>query len=335
MRKKTLKRLLIISIVLLIVQLSYLYYLHEKKRKVISNKQEKNSQVIQSSTLRNSFFSPASKANKEEKLDENKAKEEMTSIELTPKETVLQKNPVLNQRKIGEINEKKIKVSHIHQENFHSTFGRRVVFIYFSHNRESFLPYFKEGTTPQEAYHSKFNITLIGEYLGNVLKQYGIGNTVSKRDIITMLNERNLNFGSSYEMSRQLVLNEKKVNHHLEMNLDIHRDAIPRSLSTITINGVPYARVSFVIGSNHKNYKENLKFANAIHSLIQKNYQGLSKGVIIKNSDQGDGVYNQDLSPNSVIIEIGGVENHLDELYRTAEILGNVIDQYYWENINQ
>ncbi|PGT76869.1 hypothetical protein COD11_25435 [Bacillus sp. AFS040349] len=55
---------------------------------------------------------------------------------------------------------------------------------------------------------------------------------------------------------------------------------------------------------------------------------------MIKSSEQGNGVYNQDLSPNSVIIEIGGVENRIDELYRTADLLGNVISEYYWQTVH-
>ncbi|GAJ41448.1 putative stage II sporulation protein [Parageobacillus caldoxylosilyticus NBRC 107762] len=57
----------------------------------------------------------------------------------------------------------------------------------------------------------------------------------------------------------------------------------------------------------------------------------MSRGIIEKDSHSGNGVYNQDLSPNSVIIEIGGIENTMDELYRTADALGEVLSQYYWD----
>lgn len=120
------------------------------------------------------------------------------------------------------------------------------------------------------SYHSKFNVTLVGDRLGNVLKQNGIGNRVSDVDIISILGERDLDFGSSYQLSREIVLNEMKFNPDLEMNFDIHRDSLPRNLSTTTINGNTYAKISFVIGSSHENYEENLKFTNSINDMIEK-----------------------------------------------------------------
>jgi len=119
------------------------------------------------------------------------------------------------------------------------------------------------------------------------------------------------------------------------MTFDIHRDALPRNLSTIDINGQSFAKISFVIGSAHDNYKENMKFTNGINEVIEENYPGLSRGVIIKDKKQGNGVYNQDLLPNSVIIEVGGVENNLEELYRTADVLGYAISQYYWGTLHK
>lgn len=44
---------------------------------------------------------------------------------------------------------KEPRVPIIDKNKFHSTFGRKVVFIYSSHNRESFLPYFKRAQHPR------------------------------------------------------------------------------------------------------------------------------------------------------------------------------------------
>ncbi len=256
------------------------------------------------------------------------------SQELVPKENALQKDAKLIQGKIDSFNEKDIKRPEIKNKHFHNTFGRKVVFIYFSHTRESFLPYFKKGTAPESAYHSQLNITLVGERLGESLKHNGIWNEVSQFDTVNMLNDRNLKFDSSYQMSREIVLNEMRQNRDLEMAFDIHRDSLQREHSTIEINGESIGKISFVIGSGHPNYKENLEFTNGIHALIDKRYPGLSRGIIIKDKSQGNGVYNQDLLSNSVIVEIGGVENDLGELYRSADILGNAISEHYWEKVH-
>ena len=48
------------------------------------------------------------------------------------------------------------------QPTQHTTNGRKVVEIYHSHNRESYLPYLKGVTNPNLAYHSEINITKLG-----------------------------------------------------------------------------------------------------------------------------------------------------------------------------
>ena len=42
-------------------------------------------------------------------------------------------------------------------------------------------------------------------------------------------------------------------------------------------------------------------------------YAGLSKGVFRKSRAMGNGEYDQSLSPNSLLIEIGGVDNTFAE----------------------
>ncbi|QGQ44462.1 stage II sporulation protein P [Metabacillus sediminilitoris] len=327
--RKTLKLLLVTSITLFVSLLMYIFYLHGKEPNDITRKQVINDNNEEKDIKGITKFLSDNRDSKTENTSE-----EINSREIVPDKAALQKDAALDQRKIDAFDENKIKEPNISNEKLHSTFGRKVAFIYFSHNRESFLPYFKNGTTPEKTYHSKLNVSLIGQRLGRRLKSNGIWNRVSNVDIITMLYERDLKFDSSYEMSRKIVIEEKRINPDLEMTFDIHRDALPRSLSTININGKSYAKISFVIGSAHQSYKDNLNFTKGINELIEKSYPGLSRGIIIKSQKQGNGVYNQDLLPNSVIIEIGGVDNNLEELYRTADVLGNIISQYYWENIH-
>ena len=41
-----------------------------------------------------------------------------------------------------------------------------------------------------------------------------------------------------------------------------------------------------------------------------------------------NGIYNQDLSPNTLLIEVGGVDNTIEEVYNTIEALANVLNKY-------
>lgn len=245
---------------------------------------------------------------------------------------------LLKEREISEQNLKKLEEEIKQTENTvkppplkKTTGNRNVMFIYHSHSRESFLPYLK-GTGNEKTYHhSKINITMVGKRLGEALRNRGIGVEVDTTDIVAMLKKRNLDYSSSYEISREIVASAKRSNRDLSYFLDIHRDSQPRKITTITINGKTYARLFFIVGKENKNYEKNLAFAQKINTEIEKSYPGLSRGIIEKDSHSGNGVYNQDLSPNSVIIEIGGIENTMDELYRTADALGEVLNQYYWD----
>ncbi|WP_212959004.1 stage II sporulation protein P, partial [Bacillus sanguinis] len=42
-----------------------------------------------------------------------------------------------------------------------------------------------------------------------------------------------------------------------------------------------------------------------------------------------NGVYNQDLSPNALLIEMGGVDNTPEELYASVDALVEAFSHYY------
>lgn len=212
----------------------------------------------------------------------------------------------------------------------HSTYGRNIIYIYHSHSREAFLPYLKKTDQPEKAYHSKANITLVGEMLGKSLKRRGIGTTVNSTDIVQEMDSRGLDYGSSYAVSGEHVRAAQKENSDLEIFLDIHRDSLRKDSTTIEMNGEGYAQLLFVVGTGHREFEKNLAFTEDLHQQLQIEYPGLSKGILEKDSNQGNGVYNQNLSPNSVIVEVGGVDNTVEELHRTVEALAEVLSNYYW-----
>lgn len=218
----------------------------------------------------------------------------------------------------------------ITKDSIHSTFGRDVIYIYHTHNRESFLPYLKGTDKPEDAYHSKANITLVGEMLGRALERRGVGTKVDSTDIVQELSLSGLGYNSSYNLSEELVRSARVENKDLDIFLDLHRDSLRKDSTTLEMNGENYARLLFVVGTGHEEFTKNLSFTEGIHKLLATQYPGLSKGIIKKDSSQGNGVYNQDISPNSVIVEIGGVDNTVEELHRTTEALADVLSDYYW-----
>ena len=217
------------------------------------------------------------------------------------------------------------------KETKQTTGDRKVVFIYNSHNRESFMPQLPEATNANQAYHKKVNISKASERFEKVLNDNGIGTNLDKTDFMSILNQRGWGYWKSYQASRSVVKEAVATNKELQYIFDIHRDSLPRKLTTKKINGKDHARFMFVVGADHPNYEKNLKLATKLHYLIDAKYKGLSKGVIQKAGTGTDGIFNQDLSGNAVLVEIGGYDNSLEEVYQSVDILGDVFSTYYWD----
>lgn len=213
-----------------------------------------------------------------------------------------------------------------------TTGGRKAVYIYFTHTRESYLPYLKGVTDPNKAYHSKVNVTKIGDQLKESLERRGIGTTVDKTDVMASLNKKGMGFGKAYQESRPVVQAAMAGDRNLQYFIDIHRDGYRKDKTTIQIRGKSYAKLAFVIGGENAKYEQNLALARELHHLLDKKYgKGLSRGVVEKKGASTNGKFNQDLSQNALLIEFGGVDNTFEELNRSADALADVFSEFYWQ----
>jgi stage II sporulation protein P len=204
--------------------------------------------------------------------------------------------------------------------------GQNLVFIYHSHNRESYLPELRGVTNLDAAYDAKINVTLVGQHLAQDLRDQGIGTVVSTQDY--RVSEQAFNYLYSYRYSLKSIHQAMAGNHQLAYFIDVHRDSQRRAHTTTIINGQSYAQIYFIIGYRNPHWKQNEQLANALHQQLEKQYPGLSRGVWGKST--GNAEYNQSVSPHSILIEIGGAENSLAECYRTADVLSKVIATYIW-----
>lgn len=212
-----------------------------------------------------------------------------------------------------------------------TTGERKMVYIYFSHTRESFLPYLKGVTDPNSAQHSQINVTKIGDHLKEQLESLGIGTVVDKTDIMTNLNEKGLKYGSSYAESRRVVQAAIANNRDFTYLIDIHRDSQRKNKTTKVINGKSYAKLAFIIGAENPNYEKNFKLASEIHKMLEEKYPGLSRGIIQKEGAGTNGKFNQDLSSKAMLIEFGGVDNTFEELNRSADAFADVFSEVFWD----
>ena len=196
------------------------------------------------------------------------------------------------------------------------------VYIYNTHQLENY------SATNFEDYNITPNVLMASYMLKEKLNKNNIPTIVETSNINEFLNLNGWNYASSYKASRFYVLDALSKNNKLDLLIDLHRDAISKDKSTAQINGKNYAKVLFVVGLEHENYEANLELANKLNSLIKEKYPAISRGVITKQGAGVNGIYNQDLSPKSVLIECGGKENSIDEVMNTTEILTQIIKEY-------
>lgn len=208
-----------------------------------------------------------------------------------------------------------------------STGNKKVVYIYHSHNRESYFPALKKGAKYAE--DAKINVTLLGKRLADKLQAQGIGAQSSKTDYASSVKNYNWNF--SYKYSLKTVQTAFTSNPDIKYLFDIHRDSSGRKKTTANIKGTNYAQVYFIIGHGNPNWKKNEQFASKLQESLEVKYPGISRGIWGKSSSTGNGEYNQHISPNSILIEIGGIENTLEECYRTVDVLAKMISEVYWD----
>lgn len=199
-----------------------------------------------------------------------------------------------------------------------------LVYIYQSHNLESFATE-TQTKDANEAIHETKNITLVGERISQSLKERGINTIHDGTNIMAILKENNLSYNEAYTVSREPLNATLKSNKSIKMILDINRDSRKRNDTTIKLKGKDYSRVVFVVSGSSNNFEENMKFAELLHNKMEEEYPRLSRGVIVKDNQFQQNTYNQDLLDNSVLLEIGGFENTLQEEYRTADIIAEII----------
>lgn len=207
-------------------------------------------------------------------------------------------------------------------ENNKEDISEPLVYIYNTHDEEKYK-YLSNG-----AYNIVPNVRLASLILEEKLNDIGINTISEDKSIQTILNEHQWSYKDSYKASR-LLLEEAKDNYEsLKYYIDIHRDSISKDKTTLEYNDDEYARILFVIGSDNKDYDDNLEMANKINNYLNDMVPDISRGISMKEGPLVNGVYNQDFSSNLILIEIGGNENNIVEVSNSINILADALYKY-------
>lgn len=201
-----------------------------------------------------------------------------------------------------------------------------LIYIYNTHQTEEYTP------SSFVEYSVMPTVQMNNYILEEKFEERKYQTIVEEKNIKEVLNKNGWNYARSYQASR-VFLEEARINYPtLKYFIDVHRDSLPKERTTVTINNKNYASILFIVGLENPNYTENLAFTEKINNKLNEKYPNLSKGIYKKQGKGVNGVYNQDFSPYTILVEMGGPENKIDEVLNTslafAECFLEVIDEY-------
>lgn len=183
----------------------------------------------------------------------------------------------------------------------------RKVALYASHNSECYVP--TDGTQAKEG---RGGILDVASTMAEAFK---------KRNVDAVLDEtfHDPHDAGSYRRSRETAVQLIR-EHQPGAVFDVHRDAVPAEAYITQINGDNAAKVRLVIGRRNQNRQVNEELAKKIKAVADKKYPGLIKDIFY-----GRGNYNQELSPRSLLVEIGTYSHTKERAQKSADLFADVV----------
>lgn len=187
-----------------------------------------------------------------------------------------------------------------------------LIYIYNTHQTEEYAAntFLEQQVNP--------TVMMASYIMEDVFNNNGYKTLVEERRIKDVLNQNNWKYYRSYDASRIYLNDSKNNNPTLKYFIDVHRDSLTKEKTTVTIDNKNYAKIIFLLGLENPNYQENLDFITQINDKINEKYPNLSKGIYQKEGSGVNGVYNQDNSKYTILVEIGGVDNTTDEVLNST-----------------
>lgn len=187
---------------------------------------------------------------------------------------------------------------------------KRRIYIYNTHQTEEYVDY---------------DVLSAAKKLSEELKNYNIEAIVEDTNIALEVKKNNYTYSQSYRVTKKLM--ENIMSDDFVLYIDLHRDSSSKKITTTTINNEEFAKMMFVIGGKHETYLENYRVADELNKMIKNIDQDISRGLLLKKSSS----YNQEVSGNVLLIELGGPYNTKEEVERSIKVLAEAISYYMEE----
>ena len=173
---------------------------------------------------------------------------------------------------------------------------------------------------------SAHNVVRVGEEMAQVFRQNGF----------QVVHDTNLYdypaYSGAYDRSHAAVEGWLEQYPTIQVILDVHRDALVGTDGSIyklvsQENGEKVAQVMLVVGTDaggadHPNWADNLALAIRVQKELVSDYVSLARPIVLRSSS-----YNQQLSPGSLLVEVGGHGNTLSEALAGARLFAESLSQ--------
>jgi len=172
---------------------------------------------------------------------------------------------------------------------------------------------------------NNYNVVRIGDEIQRVLTEMGL----------TVLHDKTAydypQYNGAYGRSGKGVSDYLAEYPSIRIVLDVHRDALEDADGTVykavtQIDGVTCAQIELVLGSNeladHPHFGENIALACRLQESMNTLYPTLARPMVLRSSR-----YNQELTPGSLLVEVGCHGNTLQEALAGARLFARAAGQ--------
>ena len=240
------------------------------------------------------------------------------SLKFANEPTVFLNHNIKNLNKVEINNTKKDKKSMIKinnskkENNVNDDIYNPIIYIYNTHQIEKY---------------SDYNVMDAASHLSSLIEK-SYQTYYEKESMSLYLDNYNLNYSNSYKASRYYINIAMNKYNGIKYLFDIHRDSCDKSITTLDYDNKKYAKILFVIGTDNNNMNKNEENAKKLNEILNNKVPNITRGLMYHGGKGYNGIYNQDVSENTFLVEVGSEENTKEEVINTINILSESIIQY-------
>lgn len=209
--------------------------------------------------------------------------------------------------------------------------GEPQILIMHTHTTESYEPYerdFYDSSFTSRTTDSHMNMVAVGDEIAKQLEAAGIAviHDTTMHDYPS--------YNGSYDRSRETVQAILDEYPSIKIVLDVHRDAIEKAdgeriAPVAEIDGRNAAQVMIISGCDDgtmgmPDCMKNFRFACMLQQQMESDFEGLTRPILFDYRK-----YNQDMTTGSILIEVGGHGNSIDQAVYSGELIGKALAECF------